>query len=82
MSRPQRDELPKYVVIDGSGSERFVSTHRQTVVMMTNNKADLDQGDWFIDGIPAGGFTVHPCGWLNETERQEAELKELKKRLQ
>lgn len=61
-------EVPDYVIEDETGSIRFQSTHRQSVVMCTNNKNDLNQGEWFVDGMPAGGFNVHPIWWLDEEE--------------
>ncbi len=39
------------------------------VVLLFDNARDERQGLLFVDGIPLGGFTVHPLAYLDEQER-------------
>jgi len=45
------------------------------IAFCTDNKDVWEQGEWCVNGIPAGGYTIHPQRWLNETDRREDEAK-------
>lgn len=59
-----------YWLPDTEYNDRQRGTTPRCIVLATNRKSDYDQGEWYVDGIPLGGFTVHPIRLLNEDQRQ------------
>ena len=59
----------KYIILHNR-DRKLIATNGACVVMMTNNKGDMNQGEWAVDGVPAGGFNVMPREMLDEDRRR------------
>ena len=61
----------KYVILYSNEMKSEIRARSGSyVTMMTNNKGDFNQGEWNIDGVPAGGFNVMPREMLDEDRRR------------
>jgi len=58
-------EFPNYYI-----ANEFRSTRQQTIIMASNYKEAWEQGQWFVDGVPMGGFNTHPIDQLDERYRE------------
>lgn len=41
------------------------------IVFLTHDKREFNQGEWIVNGIPAGGFSVYPTWYLDPVERKK-----------
>lgn len=63
MRRLRGYEHSRYVVGD------WIRHRSSWLLMFSENRNACKQGTWVFNGLPCGGFSIHPMRWLNEEER-------------